>query len=135
MRFYPQKPKDEEFYFKGLVMRCVGVPMWILKEMVNPKNKLLSECKFLPTVANLSEFIESRYSNMPVWKPFVPESEFVEDSQSVKDAAVSRWARTRAEKIVEVRKGRKPIQYHDPVALIKSLEAQEDQRVKLANSD
>ena len=131
MRFYPQKPKDEEFYFKSLVMRCVGVPMWILREMLNPKNKLLSECKFLPTVANISEFIKSRYADMPVWKPFVPEIEFVADSQSVKDAVVARWARTRVEIIAEVRKGRKPIQYHDPVALIKSLEGQA--RMKLAN--
>jgi len=124
--FPQQEPKDPKTYIPQIIGRCVGVPMWILREMVNPRNELLGKCKFLPTVAEVSAFIESRQPGAPpVYRSFESEPEFVPDSEEKRLEAVARWMRAKGTMELnnpEMKPSRlKWKQRHDPAALIRAL--------------
>ena len=88
-----QKPQEPEIYIPQMVARLVGVPEWILREMVNPKNALLRDCKWLPTIAEVSSFIQTKMPKLPAYKPMVPEIEYHPETVEVREAQAHRARR------------------------------------------
>ena len=58
---YPgMTPTDGEIYVRQLVAACMNRPKGVLKDMVNPVSGLLSTSKYLPTIAEVNEFLAVR---------------------------------------------------------------------------
>jgi hypothetical protein len=79
LRSYPQqKPHDPDVYVRQLVSLLTGQPEVTLKLMVNAGSdlSLLRQCKFLPTLCEVSDWLGD---NLPgvgepaPWKKFPPE--------------------------------------------------------------
>lgn len=64
---FPQQAHDPKTYARQLANLCVGSPMDVLEKMVNPRCGLLAEASFLPSVAQVSAWLDE---NTP--KPHVP---------------------------------------------------------------
>lgn len=57
---FPHEAKNAEVYARQLIDVCTGVDMDALREMVNPRTGLVSTAKFLPSVAEVIEFLHAQ---------------------------------------------------------------------------
>jgi hypothetical protein len=55
-----QDPQAEKVYQRQLIELLVGVDMDVLAALLSPKNGLVSRLKWLPTLAEVSDFIEEK---------------------------------------------------------------------------
>jgi hypothetical protein len=57
---YPpyQRQGDYEVYLKMMAEACTGVPLPVLREMVRPKTGLLGKSRWMPSVSDVSDWIE-----------------------------------------------------------------------------
>ena len=56
--FPQQEPKDPDTYGRQLIDLCTGYPCNVLKQMVNPELGLLATARFLPTIAEVNDFLK-----------------------------------------------------------------------------
>lgn len=100
LRSYPQqKPHDPDVYIRQLVMLCTGIPRLTLKSMVHPKTGIIAKCKFLPTVAEVSDWLGENLPLervSPIWKPIAHLNE-PPIPQEEKQRRLEMWAKTKAE--------------------------------------
>lgn len=96
--FYPnQEPKDPETYLKGLAMLCTGAPKALLRTMVDPVNGIMRECRFLPGLAEVSEWLEKRLprARAPEHRPFRPELPAPEVTEEERTANLAKLERVK----------------------------------------
>jgi hypothetical protein len=55
-----QDPQAEKVYQRQLIELLIGADMDVVAAMLNPKNGLVSRLKWLPTIAEVSGFIEEK---------------------------------------------------------------------------
>ena len=55
--FPQQEPKDPDTYGRQLIDLCTGYPCNVLRQMVNPTIGLLATARFLPTIAEVNDFL------------------------------------------------------------------------------
>lgn len=68
--FYPQSPaSDPQVFMSGVAMLLANYPANVVEASLSPLSGIPSKFKFMPSIAELKEDLESR---LPPWQPEVP---------------------------------------------------------------
>jgi hypothetical protein len=59
---YPSQEPRDDAYVQQLVSVCEGVDLDVLKAMVNPHGGVIATCRFLPSIAEVLEWLDRKMS-------------------------------------------------------------------------
>lgn len=65
IRSFPTQPSDPKTYASQLTTLCTGRPQAVLRAMVDPRDGLVAKAKFLPTVAEVREWLGKQPYGQP----------------------------------------------------------------------